>query len=451
MSGVIEVPVMRIGRYAIIEVIGQGAMGTVYKALDPLIERTVAIKTVPIARLKEESTEFEARFLREAKSAGRLSHPNIVTIYDVGETDEIAYIAMEYLSGITLREIMDHGPLPLDLALTTALQIAEALAYAHDHGVIHRDIKPSNVVIVSERTQVKLTDFGIAQLANSERTHIGLMLGSPRYMSPEQAMGREINGSSDIFSLGALLYEMLSGNYAFVGDNLPGILYRVINESPSSLVKARPEISPTLERVVMRALSKRPDGRPSARTLIADLQQVAQAEPGILKLKNDNRVPRLLPGVAFLTPLAVFLIIGVGIAVIQKLVPVPVEQTVIASTALPLPGAIKTPTLTLTPSSSMHTASTPDKTTNTSQTTRLKTKRIKPVQPSDKNPPEPGQSLINDPYLKSLQVKEEELEIRKTELMLKYTEAHPDVVLIDNQLKRLREERRRRLIFQHRS
>ena len=153
---------MKIGRYEILELIGQGAMGTVYKALDPLIERTVAIKTIPISRLKEESKEFEERFLREAQSAGRLSHPNIVTIYDVGETDDLAYIAMEYLHGTTLRDIMDKGPMPLDLVMATALQIAEALAYAHEHGVVHRDIKPSNIVITLPRGQIKLTDFGIA-------------------------------------------------------------------------------------------------------------------------------------------------------------------------------------------------------------------------------------------------------------------------------------------------
>ena len=196
-------------------------MGTVYRARDPLIERTVAIKTVSISLLQQEGADAESRFLREAQSAGRLSHPNIVTIYDVGEADGLAYIAMEYLTGMTLRDVINKGQIPLELALDTAVQMAEALAFAHEHGVIHRDIKPANVVVTGQRGHVKLTDFGIAHLVNSNHTQTGQMLGSPRYMSPEQAMGREIDGRSDIFSLGAVLYEMLTGHYAFDGDSLP--------------------------------------------------------------------------------------------------------------------------------------------------------------------------------------------------------------------------------------
>ena len=161
---------MNIGRYEVFDEIGHGAMGTVYRARDPLIERTVAIKTVTISQLQQEGADAEARFLREAQSAGRLSHPNIVTIYDVGETEGLAYIAMEYLSGATLRDLMDKGPMPLDLALDTTLQMAEALAFAHEHGVIHRDVKPANVVVTGRRGRIKLTDFGIAHFANSGQT-----------------------------------------------------------------------------------------------------------------------------------------------------------------------------------------------------------------------------------------------------------------------------------------
>jgi len=175
---------MKIGRYEILDEIGQGAMGTVYRARDPLIERTVAIKAVPIAQLRQEGTGAESRFLREAQSAGRLSHPNIVTIYDVGEADGLAYIAMEYLPGATLRDLMDKGPMPLDLVLDTATQMAEALAFAHEHDVIHRDVKPANVVVTGRRGRIKLSEFGIAHCVNSDYTHDGQMLGSPRYMSP---------------------------------------------------------------------------------------------------------------------------------------------------------------------------------------------------------------------------------------------------------------------------
>ncbi len=142
---------MKIGRYEVLDEIGHGAMGTVYRARDPLIERTVAIKTVQIAQLQQEGADTESRFLREAQSAGRLSHPNIVTIYDVGESDELAYIAMEYLPGATLRTLMDKGPMPIDLVIDTVTQMAEALAFAHEHGVIHRDIKPANVVVTGQQ------------------------------------------------------------------------------------------------------------------------------------------------------------------------------------------------------------------------------------------------------------------------------------------------------------
>ncbi len=233
---------MKIGRYEVLEELGQGAMGTVYRARDPLIERTVAIKTVSILLLQQEGADAESRFLREAQSAGRLSHPNIVTIYDVGEADGLAYIAMEYLTGMTLRDVINKGQIPLELALDTAVQMAEALAFAHEHGVIHRDIKPANVVVTGQRGHVKLTDFGIAHLVNSNHTKTGQMLGSPRYMSPEQAMGREIDGRSDIFSLGAVLYEMLTGHYAFDGDSLPSIVYRVISEIPVAAESLRPQL-----------------------------------------------------------------------------------------------------------------------------------------------------------------------------------------------------------------
>ena len=261
---------MNIGRYEILDEVGQGAMGTVYRARDPLIERTVAIKTVPIEQLRKEGADAEARFLREAQSAGRLSHPNIVTIYDVGEADGLAYIAMEYLSGPTLRDLMDHGRMPLDLALDTARQMAEALAFAHAHGVTHRDIKPSNVVITGQRGQIKLTDFGIAHLANSEQTQAGQMLGSPRYMSPEQAMGRVVDGRSDIFSLGAVLYEMLTGRYAFDGDSLATIVYRVIHDAPEEASSQRP-LPAGLAQLLGRMLNKPPQDRPDAHAVAAAL------------------------------------------------------------------------------------------------------------------------------------------------------------------------------------
>ena len=419
----------RIGRYEVQAILGQGAMATVYKALDPLIERIVAIKTVPIARLKEEGPEFEARFLREAQSAGRLSHPHIVTIYDVGETEDVAYIAMEYLDGPTLREIMDRGPMPLDLALDTARQMAEALAFAHRHGVIHRDVKPANVVVTGQRGMVKLTDFGIAHLASSERTQSGLMLGSPRYMSPEQAMGREIDGRSDIFSLGALLYEMLSGEYAFDGDSLPSILYHVVNENPPALSRQRAAVTPELERLVARMLAKNPADRPDAREVVEALQH--QAQPA-LPAARKARFPRALVALAFATPLLVFLLIGLGIIVISYFVtPRPAARPPAAPPPAPVPAARDT-----------QDAETPARAAAPPASHAPATAKAPKKAPASAKP---RTAAGDDPFLESLKQKEVELRIKRTELLLKYTEQHPDVVLIDRQLEQLEAERRRYL------
>src|SRR5512139_2725278 len=323
MSDLTFQPAMKIGRYEILDEIGRGAMGTVYQARDPLIERTVAIKTFSLAQLRQEGADSEARFLREAQSAGRLSHPNIVTIYDVGEADDLAYIAMEYLPGATLRDVMDKGPMPLDLALDTATQMAEALAFAHEHGVIHRDIKPANVVVTGQSGRIKLTDFGIAHLVNSEHTQAGQMLGSPRYMSPEQAMGREVDGRSDIFSLGAVLYEMLTGRYAFDGDSLPTIVYRVIHETPAAVSLMRPGVPAGLSSLLTRMLSKDPQARPDARGVASALHALTPAASPQPTAPAPTKVPRMLRVVAFGAPLGVFLLVGVGMIVIQHFLPPP--------------------------------------------------------------------------------------------------------------------------------
>ena len=409
---------MKIGRYEILDEIGQGAMGTVYRARDPLIERTVAIKTVSIEQLRQEGADAESRFLREAQSAGRLSHPNIETIYDVGEADGLAYIAMEYLSGVTLRDLMNKGPIPLDLALDTATQMAEALAFAHEHGVIHRDIKPANVVVTGRRGRVKLTDFGIARLVNSDRTQAGQMLGSPRYMSPEQAMGREIDGRSDIFSLGAVLYEMLTGQYAFDGASLPAIVYRVIHETSVPAASLRPQLPAGLSSLLTRMLDKNPGNRPDARSLVNALHALAPAAPQAPALPPSNRVPRLLPLLAFGTPAAVFLLIGVGLIVIEYFLPSTQQDAPIATP----PGAsVPQPDAGATSAAPSPRAPGPD-------------------DPAAQKPP-----VEPDPYLAGLDKKQVELRIRRTELLLQYTRQHPDVVQIDRQLEQLRIERRKYL------
>lgn len=432
---------MKIGRYEVIEKIGQGAMGAVYKALDPLIERTVAIKTVAVDRLKLEGAEFEARFLREAKSAGRLSHPNIVTIYDVGETDEIAYIAMEYLSGLTLREIMDQGPMPPDLILQTALQMAEALAFAHEHGVIHRDVKPSNVILTGQRDRIKLTDFGIAHLSSSDVTQIGLMLGSPRYMSPEQAMGREVDGRTDIFSLGAVLYEMASGNYAFDGDNLSTILFRVINAVPDSLAILQPSFPPSFDRIIMRMLEKKAHARYDARGLIEELRRLEQLAPAPPGPVDSNRVPRALAIIAFGIPAAIFLLVALGITTISHFLnPTPdTPSDRSAEPRLPFPpisNSLSSGTNPINPARE----ATSGKVNSEKKPEPAQTKRSRMRTTQGQTQASQGNAK-QDVYLLGLKQKQVALELKKTELLLEYTDQHPDVILINRQLEQLKRER----------
>ena len=268
----------RIGRYEVVSALGQGAMGAVYKAVDPLIERTVAIKTIGLQLSKAERAEFEERFYREAKSAGRLNHANIVTIYDVGETEDIAYIAMEYVEGKSLRELLDSGVvLPTELIVRIAGRVANALHYAHENHVVHRDIKPANIMITSNR-DVKIMDFGIAQIPTGSRTQLGTVLGSPKYMAPEQVTGQPTDGRTDIFALGVVLYEMLTGATPFNGDNLSAIMYQVLNLDPAPPSTVNPRVPPAFDRIVRRALAKRPEDRyRTAREFARDLKQLGGA------------------------------------------------------------------------------------------------------------------------------------------------------------------------------
>lgn len=266
----------KLGRYEIQAELGQGAMGVVYKATDPLIDRTVAIKTINLNLTKDELADFEERFDREAKSAGRLNHPNIVTIYDVGHADHIAFMAMEYLDGRELKDIIASGEvLPHDRIAEIIAQVADGLAFAHDHGVVHRDIKPANIMVLRNGS-VKITDFGIAKMSSSSRTQVGIVLGSPRYMSPEQVIGKAVDGRSDIFSLGAVLYELLAGESAFGGENdtLTSIMYRIMNETPAAPSSRNAAIPKAFDYIVARALAKEPENRyQSAREMANDLRQ----------------------------------------------------------------------------------------------------------------------------------------------------------------------------------
>lgn len=273
--------ISQLGRYEILGELGHGAMGIVYKAKDPLIDRVVAIKTINLGLALDEKEEYEERFYQEAKAAGRLSHPNIVTIYDVGKSGDVAYIAMELLQGRELRDIMNEsGLLPVDQVLDIVAQVAQGLAYAHEHDIVHRDVKPSNIMVVRDG-HVKITDFGIARMASSSvRTQTGMVLGSPKYMSPEQVMGKPIDRRSDIFSLGVMLYEMLTDQAPFVGENVNAIMYQTLNVAPVPPGKLNPAVPEMLNFIVAKALSKKLEDRyQNAKDFAIDLRACRDSLP----------------------------------------------------------------------------------------------------------------------------------------------------------------------------
>ncbi|MGB7649990.1 MAG: serine/threonine-protein kinase [Gallionella sp.] len=273
--------IKQLGRYEVIRELGQGAMGVVYQAKDPLIDRVVAIKTINLGLAQEGKDEYEGRFYQEAKAAGRLNHPNIVTIYDVGKSGDVAYIAMEFLQGRELRDIMnDAGLLPIDHVLDMVAQVASGLAYAHEYDIVHRDVKPSNIMVIRDG-HVKITDFGIARMASAGvRTQTGMVLGSPKYMSPEQVMGKALDQRSDIFSLGVMLYEMLTGSAPFNGDNVNSIMYQTLNATPALPNTINPLVPEMLNFIVAKALAKGVDDRyQNAKDLAADLRACKDTLP----------------------------------------------------------------------------------------------------------------------------------------------------------------------------
>jgi serine/threonine-protein kinase len=252
------------GRYELLEPIGRGAMGYVYLGRDPKINRIVAIKAVDLAAEVEPTELDEARnnFLREAEIAGRLSHPNIVTIFDVGETDGVAYIAMEYLKGRHLSEfVRPDRLLPVTTVLELLSRTADALDYAHSQNVVHRDIKPANIMYDSISDGLKLTDFGIARLIGVGRTSKGIVLGTPAFMSPEQLEGKNVNGHTDLFALGVTLYQLLTGHLPFRGASMTKLMFVIANEPHESVTAARADLPECLNSIVDRALAKDPADR----------------------------------------------------------------------------------------------------------------------------------------------------------------------------------------------
>jgi serine/threonine-protein kinase len=254
----------KFGRFEVHKELGKGAMGVVYLGKDPKIGRAVAIKTMALSEQfeAEELAEVKERFFREAETAGRLSHPNIVTIYDTGEEHDFCYIAMELLKGGDLAPYVKAANLlPADKAVSIVARAADALGYAHKQGVVHRDVKPANMMYHADTDTLKLTDFGIARLTDSSKTKTGMVLGTPSYMSPEQLAGKKIEGRSDLFSLAVSLYQMLSGKLPFEGESMAQLMYRIANEPPTDILSLNPKLTHGLVAFLDKALAKNPDER----------------------------------------------------------------------------------------------------------------------------------------------------------------------------------------------
>jgi eukaryotic-like serine/threonine-protein kinase len=257
----------KIGRYEILSELGRGAMGTVYRAKDPAMDRIVALKTIiSVVLASEQGSEFRERFYREARAAGALAHPGIVPVFDVGEHEGMPFLVMEFVTGRTLADTAKQGErLSLDRVCEIGQKIAEALGYAHQHGVVHRDIKPANILLTSRETygieRPKITDFGVAKLAEGQTTLTGQMVGTPAFMPPEQFTGAPIDRRADIFSLGVVLYWLTTGEQPFPGESMTAVSYKVVHTDPVPPRKLNPSVSAKLDSVILKCLAKSPDER----------------------------------------------------------------------------------------------------------------------------------------------------------------------------------------------
>ncbi|HEX4441668.1 MAG TPA: serine/threonine-protein kinase [Thermoanaerobaculia bacterium] len=281
-------PGSRLGRFPIESVLGQGAMGVVYLAHDPQIDRPVALKTMRPALVEGEAQEVEARFMREAKLAGRLQHPNIVTVYDVGRDGDVVFIAMEYVDGRPLTRYIGANELTLKAKVSIVRQVAEALEHAHERGVVHRDIKPGNILIGRDG-RVKVTDFGIGRFTSastSDMTRAGQMIGSPAYMSPEQVRGDRLDGRSDLFSLGVVLYELLTAARPFPGESITTLVYQILHTEPRDPLELKSDLPPATREVMARLLAKQADKRPQ------NAHEFAQELRRIEKFQRESEMTR---------------------------------------------------------------------------------------------------------------------------------------------------------------
>ena len=285
----------KVGRYQVRELLGEGAMAKVFKAYDPDIDRELAIKFLK-SQLRGDS-EYHTRFLREAKGAGVLSHPNIVTVYDVGDDGGHPYIAMELIEGGSLSDLLQGKKLlPVRTVVEICIQLVKALDYAHKKGIVHRDVKPGNIMMIRDTTTIKVADFGICRIDNSEATQatqVGNVLGTPNYMSPEQVLGEKVDSRSDLFSAGVVLYQLLTGHLPFDGETLISVAYKITKTDPPSIDKERPDIPLSLRRIVDRALKKQPEkrfqtGEEFATALIGVVKEIADEEE---KKGKGRRIP----------------------------------------------------------------------------------------------------------------------------------------------------------------
>lgn len=295
---------MQVGRYQLFEVLGVGATSRVVRGFDPMIGRPVAVKLFPSEIAQGEARE---RFLREARVVGQLSHPNIITLHDMGieESSQTPYLVMEYIEGMPLDRVLEKGTLPLPRACAWIAHAAEALDIAHKRGVIHGDVKPANILITAD-AKVKLTDFGMARVARREARESAL-LGTPAYWCPEQIMGRPQDARSDIFSLGVVLYEMITGTRPFDAESLQGICNRVLSSTPNAVSQLQPSIPVEFDEIISSCLAKNPDQRmasgealaqllyPHARRKMVVPQQSAPAkQPAAAAVSLRDRASRLL-------------------------------------------------------------------------------------------------------------------------------------------------------------
>ncbi len=275
-NGAGELPVgqldnLKLGRYQLIKELGRGAMGIVYEAQDPKINRHIAVKVVHLKSLGfDEVDQVKQRFFREAQAAGKLNHPNIVTVYDVGEEHDVAYIAMDLLVGDALSDLIGKKPIDVPKMVKWIAQAAEALAYAHEHDIVHRDVKPANMIIEARSGAMKLTDFGVARIAGVQQTQTGIVLGSPSYMSPEQIRGETLTGATDVFSLGVSLFQCVTGALPFAGDTLPALAYAITQTKQDSARNVNPNVPVSLVRIINKSLQKEPADRYQSATDFAN-------------------------------------------------------------------------------------------------------------------------------------------------------------------------------------